>query len=133
MLLNFNGLTKGKMEFDLENPLTGCGEHHFDAVSALFASESDHLPSFLAFKSTDVRFCLRRHSLSLISQVNTLHNSNFSAKICNAFILICFARVKSIYKFSQIKIKYSKIILSEVIICSTRCMKLLILVSWFNS
>ncbi|XP_009605565.1 putative cyclin-D6-1 [Nicotiana tomentosiformis] len=73
MLLNFNRLTKGKMEFDLENPLTGFEEHHFDAVSALFASESDHMPSFLAFKSTDVRFCLRRDSLSLISQTQSAY------------------------------------------------------------
>ncbi|CAN4083924.1 unnamed protein product [Withania somnifera] len=56
------------MEFDLETPLTGFGEHQFDAVSALFATESDYTQSFLAFESTDVRFSLRRHSISLISQ-----------------------------------------------------------------
>ncbi|KAJ8545607.1 hypothetical protein K7X08_018190 [Anisodus acutangulus] len=59
------------MEFDLENPLTGFEQHHFDAVSTLFDTESDHTPSFLAFKSTDVRFSLRRHSLFLISQAQS--------------------------------------------------------------
>ncbi|XP_010316644.1 putative cyclin-D6-1 isoform X2 [Solanum lycopersicum] len=59
------------MEFDLQNPLTGFEEYHFDAVSALFANESDHMPSFLDFKSTDVRFSLRRHSVFLISQVQS--------------------------------------------------------------
>ncbi|XP_060193614.1 putative cyclin-D6-1 [Lycium barbarum] len=68
MIPNLNGLTKGKMELDLENPLTGSEEHHFDS---LFATESDHTPSFLAFKCTDVRFSLRRHSLFLISQVQS--------------------------------------------------------------
>lgn len=62
------------MEFDLENPLTGFEEYYFDAVSALFATESDHMPSFLAFESTDARLSLRRHSVFLISQVNKLHN-----------------------------------------------------------
>ncbi|MCD7453307.1 hypothetical protein HAX54_020472 [Datura stramonium] len=64
------------MEFDLENPLTGFEEHHIDAVSALFTAESDHTPSFLAFKSTDVRFSLRRHSLSLISQAQSSYKFN---------------------------------------------------------
>lgn len=59
------------MELDLEIPLTGFEEHHFEAVSALFATESDHTPSFLAFESTDIRFSLRRHSLSLISQAQS--------------------------------------------------------------
>lgn len=59
------------MEFDLENPLTGFEEYYFDAVSALFATESDHMPSFLAFESTDARLSLRRHSVFLISQVQS--------------------------------------------------------------
>ncbi|KAJ8549655.1 hypothetical protein K7X08_033362 [Anisodus acutangulus] len=59
------------MEFDLEYPLTGFEEHHFHAFSTLFDTESDHSPSFLAFKSTDVRFSLRRHSLFLISQAQS--------------------------------------------------------------
>ncbi|CAN4078236.1 unnamed protein product [Withania somnifera] len=59
------------MEFDLETPLTGCEEHQFDGVSALFATESDHMPSFLAFESTDIRFSLRRHSFSLVSQLQS--------------------------------------------------------------
>ncbi|XP_059298272.1 putative cyclin-D6-1 [Lycium ferocissimum] len=68
MIPNLNGLRKGKMELDVENPLTGSEEQHFDT---LFATECDHTPSFLAFKCTDVRFSLRRHSLVLISQVQS--------------------------------------------------------------
>ncbi|XP_049382064.1 putative cyclin-D6-1 [Solanum stenotomum] len=64
------------MEFDLQNPLTGFEEYHFDSVSALFANESDHMPLFLDFKSTDVRFSLRRHSVFLISQVQSSYKSD---------------------------------------------------------
>lgn len=60
------------MKFDLENPLTGFDGDAADnaaAVSALFAAESDHTPSF---KSTDVRSSIRHHSFTLISQVKIL-------------------------------------------------------------
>ncbi|XP_055827072.1 putative cyclin-D6-1 [Solanum dulcamara] len=54
------------MKFDLKNPLTGFdGDDDNDAVSALFAAESDHTPSF---KSTDVHSSIRHHSFTLISQ-----------------------------------------------------------------
>ncbi|KAH0688676.1 putative cyclin-D6-1 [Solanum tuberosum] len=54
------------MKFDLENPLTAFDGHDDnDAVSALFAAESDHTPSF---KSTDVHSSIRNHCFTLISQ-----------------------------------------------------------------
>ncbi|XP_009603726.1 putative cyclin-D6-1 isoform X2 [Nicotiana tabacum] len=56
------------MKFDLENPLSSSNEHENDTVSALFAAESDHMPSFFSFKSTDIPFFIRRHAFSLISQ-----------------------------------------------------------------
>ncbi|KAM3251737.1 hypothetical protein T459_05787 [Capsicum annuum] len=71
------------MEFDLENSLTG-----FDAaVSALFAAESDHTPSFIGFESTDVRFSLRRHSLSLISQAQSSYKfDGYTAYLAGNYI-----------------------------------------------
>ncbi|MCD7451011.1 hypothetical protein HAX54_009375 [Datura stramonium] len=63
------------MKFDLENPLTGFdGDEENGAVSALFAGESDHMPSFFSFKSTDVRFSIRHHSFTLISQAQFSYN-----------------------------------------------------------
>ncbi|XP_049396459.1 putative cyclin-D6-1 [Solanum stenotomum] len=54
------------MKFDLENPLTAFDGHDDnDAVSALFAAESDHTPFF---KSTDVHSSIRNHCFTLISQ-----------------------------------------------------------------
>ncbi|XP_004234136.2 putative cyclin-D6-1 [Solanum lycopersicum] len=55
------------MKFDLENPLTAFdGDDDDDNdVSALFAAESDHTPSF---KSTDVHSSIRNHCFTLISQ-----------------------------------------------------------------
>ncbi|KAL3372638.1 hypothetical protein AABB24_004930 [Solanum stoloniferum] len=54
------------MKFDLENPLTAFDGHDDnDDVSALFAAESDHMPSF---KSTDVHSSIRNHCFTLISQ-----------------------------------------------------------------
>ncbi|KAH0685256.1 hypothetical protein KY290_016526 [Solanum tuberosum] len=54
------------MKFDLENPLTAFDGHDDnDAVSALFAAESDHTPSF---KSTEVHSSIRNHCFTLISQ-----------------------------------------------------------------
>ncbi|OIT07079.1 PREDICTED: putative cyclin-D6-1 [Nicotiana attenuata] len=62
------------MKFDLENPLTSSNEHENDTVSALFAAESDHMPSFFSFKSTDIPFSIRRHAFSLISQAQFSYN-----------------------------------------------------------
>lgn len=65
------------MEFDLENPLTMSEDSQDDTVEALFANESDHMPSsrslFISDDDDDdvddLRFFLRRQVFSLISQV----------------------------------------------------------------
>ncbi|XP_009757647.1 putative cyclin-D6-1 isoform X2 [Nicotiana tabacum] len=62
------------MKFDLENPLTSSKEHENDTVSALFAAQSDHMPSFFSFKSTDILFSIRHHAFSLISQARFSYN-----------------------------------------------------------
>lgn len=64
------------MDFDLENPLTMSEDSQNGTVEALFANESDHMPSsrslFISDDDDDVddlRFFLRRRAFSLISQV----------------------------------------------------------------
>ncbi|XP_057488421.1 putative cyclin-D6-1 isoform X2 [Actinidia eriantha] len=57
------------MEFELENPLTSFEEHQFDTIPALFANESDHMPSHYfshGLKSNDFRISVRREAISLI-------------------------------------------------------------------
>ncbi|KAF8414011.1 hypothetical protein HHK36_002009 [Tetracentron sinense] len=59
------------MEFDLENPLTSFQEHQTDTIPALFASESDHMPSENYFRSFNTRVIdgsIRRQVISLILQ-----------------------------------------------------------------
>ncbi|CAA2935297.1 cyclin-D6-1 isoform X2 [Olea europaea subsp. europaea] len=51
------------MELALENPLASFEDQQYDDVSALFANESDHMPCLLSFKSSDLRFFIRRHAL----------------------------------------------------------------------
>lgn len=63
---------KGKMELALENPLASFEDQQYDDVSALFANESDHMPCLLSFKSSDLRFFIRRHAVSQIFNVNSL-------------------------------------------------------------
>lgn len=77
------------MKFDLENPLTSSKEHENDTVSALFAAESDHMPSFFSFKSTDIPFFIRRHAFSLISQVNTVQNLFLWIILFPIYLFIC--------------------------------------------
>ncbi|KAM7506152.1 hypothetical protein LguiB_005056 [Lonicera macranthoides] len=60
------------MEFDLENPLTSLKEHQGDTIPALFATESDHMPSLLSFKSSDSLSSIRTEAISLFSQFS--HN-----------------------------------------------------------
>ncbi|KAL2473289.1 putative cyclin-D6-1 [Forsythia ovata] len=54
------------MELALENPLASFEDHQYDSVSALFANESDHMPCLISFKSSDLRFFIRRHAVSQI-------------------------------------------------------------------
>ncbi|KAF8391433.1 hypothetical protein HHK36_023738 [Tetracentron sinense] len=66
------------MEFDLENPLTSFQEHQSDTIPALFAAESDHMPSqnySRSFKSRDFDVSVRREIISLI--VQTRFSCNF--------------------------------------------------------
>ncbi|KAK9267833.1 hypothetical protein L1049_010269 [Liquidambar formosana] len=60
------------MEFDLENPLTSFKEHQSDTMPALFASESDHMPSLSFFRS---HISFRRQAISLILQAQ--YSCNF--------------------------------------------------------
>nr|GMD02968.1 putative cyclin-D6-1 [Ipomoea batatas] len=53
------------MEFNLENPFTSFNDHHLDAVPALFAGESDHMPSLLSFNDDQISFSIRREAFSL--------------------------------------------------------------------
>ncbi|KAG2396142.1 putative cyclin-D6-1 G1/S-specific cyclin-D6-1 [Vigna angularis] len=61
-------IKKGKMEFDLEDPLVSLEEEQPFTVSELFASESDHMPSpnYLSLTHFHV-FCFE--AISLILQV----------------------------------------------------------------
>nr|GMD05226.1 putative cyclin-D6-1 [Ipomoea batatas] len=52
------------MDFNLENPFTSFNDHHLDAVPALFAGESDHMPSLLSFND-QISFSIRREAFSL--------------------------------------------------------------------
>lgn len=56
------------MEFNLENPLTSFNDH-LDAVPALFAGESDHMPSLLSFND-QISFSIRREAFSLTYRVS---------------------------------------------------------------
>ncbi|KAI5656923.1 hypothetical protein M9H77_25716 [Catharanthus roseus] len=67
------------MDFDLENPLTtteGC--QNCCSFEALFANESDHMPSNSLFLSSnsheELRISLRRQVFSLISQAHYCYN-----------------------------------------------------------
>ncbi|MBA0694413.1 hypothetical protein Goari_004713 [Gossypium aridum] len=55
--------------FDLENPFTSLDNQESDIISALFSSESDHMPShnyFLSLKSNDSFVSFRQEAISLI-------------------------------------------------------------------
>ncbi|KAK7327989.1 hypothetical protein VNO77_22083 [Canavalia gladiata] len=62
-------INKGKMEFDLEDPLASFKEEQSFAMSQLFASESDHMPSPNCLSSTHFRVSFRCQAISLILQV----------------------------------------------------------------
>ncbi|XP_057470528.1 putative cyclin-D6-1 [Actinidia eriantha] len=60
------------MEFEFENPLTSFEEHRPDTVLALFADESDYMPSHYfshGLESNDFRISVRHEAISLILQV----------------------------------------------------------------
>ncbi|KAK8580721.1 hypothetical protein V6N12_070976 [Hibiscus sabdariffa] len=57
--------------FDLQNPLTSLEEQQSDTVSALFSSESDHMPSdnySQCLKTSDFHVSFRQEAISLIFQ-----------------------------------------------------------------
>ncbi|XP_043696581.1 putative cyclin-D6-1 isoform X1 [Telopea speciosissima] len=54
-------------EFDLENPLTSSQDQQSDTMPALFAAESDHMPSD-GFKTRDLDVSVRREAIALILQ-----------------------------------------------------------------
>ncbi|EOY28472.1 D6-type cyclin, putative isoform 7, partial [Theobroma cacao] len=57
--------------FDLEDPFTSLKEHQSDTISALFSSESDHMPSqnyLQCLKTSDFYVSFRQEAISLILQ-----------------------------------------------------------------
>ncbi|KAK3001948.1 hypothetical protein RJ639_021290 [Escallonia herrerae] len=62
------------MEFELENPLTSFKQHQCDTIPSLFANETDHMPSSLAFKPGSFRAALRREAVSLVLQAQFASN-----------------------------------------------------------
>ncbi|XP_022724114.1 putative cyclin-D6-1 [Durio zibethinus] len=63
--------------FDLEDPFTSLKENQSDTISALFSSESDHMPSqncFQCLKTRDFYVSLRQEAISLILQAQ--HSCN---------------------------------------------------------
>ncbi|XWS12756.1 hypothetical protein CRYUN_Cryun37aG0117500 [Craigia yunnanensis] len=63
--------------FDLEDPFTSLKEHQSDTISALFSSESDHMPSqncFQCLKTSDFYVSFRQEAISLILQVQYSYN-----------------------------------------------------------
>ncbi|XP_038712679.1 putative cyclin-D6-1 isoform X2 [Tripterygium wilfordii] len=58
------------MEFDLENPLTGCTtEQQPETIPDLFFSASDHMPSLIISQTSDFHICFRQEAISLALQV----------------------------------------------------------------
>ncbi|XWS18278.1 hypothetical protein CRYUN_Cryun32bG0030100 [Craigia yunnanensis] len=58
--------------FDLDDPFTSLKEHQSDTISALFSSESDHIPSqncFQCLKNSDFYVSFRQQAISLIFSV----------------------------------------------------------------
>ncbi|KAK2977088.1 hypothetical protein RJ640_017612 [Escallonia rubra] len=62
------------MEFELENPLTSFSQHQCDTIPSLFANETDHMPSSLAFKPGSFRAALRGEAFSLVLQAQFASN-----------------------------------------------------------
>ncbi|XP_038712680.1 putative cyclin-D6-1 isoform X3 [Tripterygium wilfordii] len=57
------------MEFDLENPLTGCTtEQQPETIPDLFFSASDHMPSLIISQTSDFHICFRQEAISLALQ-----------------------------------------------------------------
>lgn len=91
-------ITKGKMEFDLEDPLVSLEEEQPFTVSELFASESDHMPSpnYLSLTHFHV-FCFE--AISLILQVKLC--------LCNRFISPSFvSHLLHFVMFLQVQLSY---------------------------
>lgn len=64
-------------KFDLEDPLTSLDGHQSDTISALFSSESDHMPSYNYFqclKTSDFYVSFRQEAISLILQAQYSSN-----------------------------------------------------------
>ncbi|MBA0864807.1 hypothetical protein Goshw_006375 [Gossypium schwendimanii] len=64
-------------KFDLEDPLTSLDVHQSDTISALFSSESDHMPSYNYFqclKTSDFYVSFRQEAISLILQAQYSSN-----------------------------------------------------------
>ncbi|KAE9599829.1 hypothetical protein Lal_00045548 [Lupinus albus] len=61
------------MEFDLENPFENFHDLPSDSVPSLFLIESDHIPPpnyFHTLKNSDFDISIRRHVISIISQIS---------------------------------------------------------------
>ncbi|XP_022777376.1 putative cyclin-D6-1 [Durio zibethinus] len=70
--------------FDLEVPFTSLEEHHSDKISALFSSESDHMPSqnyFQSLKTSDFYVSFRQEAISLILQVVLVGQAQYSCNL----------------------------------------------------
>ncbi|XP_012443489.1 putative cyclin-D6-1 isoform X1 [Gossypium raimondii] len=64
-------------KFDVEDPLTSLDGHQSDTISALFSSESDHMPSYNYFqclKTSDFYVSFRQEAISLILQAQYSSN-----------------------------------------------------------
>lgn len=67
--------------FDIEDPFTSLKEHQFDTISALFSSESDHMPSrncFQCLKTSEFYVSFRQEAVSVILQVSHFYTLPFS-------------------------------------------------------
>lgn len=75
---------KGKMDFDLEKPLSSFKEHQHCTISELFASETDHMPSPNCLNSTHCE------AISLILQVQ--HS-------CNLDPFVAYLAINYLHRF----------------------------------
>lgn len=78
-------------KFDLQDPLTSLDGHQSDSISALFSSESDHMPSYNYFqclKTSDFHVSFRQEAISLILQVS--HTVFFFFFLLMLFTILVF-------------------------------------------
>ncbi|EOY28467.1 D6-type cyclin isoform 2 [Theobroma cacao] len=70
--------------FDLEDPFTSLKEHQSDTISALFSSESDHMPSqnyLQCLKTSDFYVSFRQEAISLILQLVLVGQAQYSCNL----------------------------------------------------